>query len=160
MIANVRSAKARLSELLQRAAAGEEIVIAAAGRPKAKLVGLGETTSIPFRVNRALLTGPTQEGGSSRAPGARGAGRQRLIAGRVYLDTAILVKLLVREADSDFYVALVDRQPAWSSHLVVIECFSALLRKERKRAITPTHRRRAASQVTAGVAARRLGWCR
>ena len=74
----------------------------------------------------------------------------------MYLDTAILVKLLVREADSDFYVALVDRQPAWSSHLIVIECFSALLRKDRERAITPTHRRRAARQVAADVAARRL----
>lgn len=55
MIASVRSAKARFSELLQRAAAGEEIVIAAAGRPRAKLVGLGEAAPLPFRVNRALL---------------------------------------------------------------------------------------------------------
>ena len=74
----------------------------------------------------------------------------------MYLDTAILVKLLVREPDSDFYVTLVEGQPAWSSHLIVVECFSALLRKERERAITQTHRRRAAKQVTADVAARRL----
>ena len=72
------------------------------------------------------------------------------------LDTAILVKLLVREPDSGFYVTLVDGQPAWSSHLIVVECFSALLRKERERAITQTHRRRAARQVTADVAARRV----
>jgi antitoxin (DNA-binding transcriptional repressor) of toxin-antitoxin stability system len=52
----------RLSELLQRAAAGEEIVIAAAGRPRAKLVGLGQTTSLPFRVNRALLRGRPKKG--------------------------------------------------------------------------------------------------
>ena len=62
MIVNVRSAKARLSELLQRASAGEEIVIAAAGWPKAKLVGLGETTPLPFRVNRALLRGRPKKG--------------------------------------------------------------------------------------------------
>ena len=62
MIASVRTAKARFSELLQRAAAGEEIVIAAAGRPKAKLVGLGEATSLPFRVNRALLRGRPRKG--------------------------------------------------------------------------------------------------
>lgn len=62
MIASVRSAKARFSELLERAAAGEEIVIAAAGRPKAKLVGLGETTSLPFRVNRTLLRGRPKKG--------------------------------------------------------------------------------------------------
>jgi predicted nucleic acid-binding protein len=75
---------------------------------------------------------------------------------RVYLDTAILVKLLVREPDTDYYVGLVDGQSAWSSQLVLVECFSALLRKERERAIDPAHRRRAWSQVTADVAARRL----
>jgi prevent-host-death family protein len=62
MVTSVRDAKARLSELLKRAAAGEEIVIAAAGRPKAKLVGLRERTPPPFRVNRALLRGPKRTG--------------------------------------------------------------------------------------------------
>lgn len=57
MIASVRIAKARLSELLERAAAGEEVVITSAGRPKAKLVGIGATAPPPFRVNRALLRG-------------------------------------------------------------------------------------------------------
>ena len=54
MIATVRTAKARLSELLERAAAGEEIVITSDGRPKAKIVGLGPAPR-PFRVNRRLL---------------------------------------------------------------------------------------------------------
>jgi prevent-host-death family protein len=62
MITSVRSAKTRLSELLQRAAAGEEIVIAAAGRPRARLVALGETPSRPFRVNRAVLRGRPKKG--------------------------------------------------------------------------------------------------
>lgn len=75
----------------------------------------------------------------------------------MYLDTAILVKLLVREPDSDFYVSLVDGEPAWSSHLVLVECRSALLRKERERAISRAHGRRAMRQITADVAARRLG---
>lgn len=57
MIASVRVAKARLSELLDRAAAGEEVVITSGGRPKAKLVGLGMSAPPPFRVNRALLRG-------------------------------------------------------------------------------------------------------
>jgi prevent-host-death family protein len=35
---NIHEAKARLSELLDRAVAGEEIVIARAGRPVARLV--------------------------------------------------------------------------------------------------------------------------
>lgn len=74
----------------------------------------------------------------------------------MYLDTAILVKLLVREPDSDFYAALADGRPAWSSHLVLVECFSALLRKERERAIDRVHRRRAWRQVAADVTARRL----
>jgi predicted nucleic acid-binding protein len=74
----------------------------------------------------------------------------------VYLDTAILVKLLVREPDSMFYVALVDGQPAWSSYLVLVECWSALLRKEREQAIDPAHRRRAWQQVTNDVDGRRL----
>ena len=57
MIANVRTAKARLSELLERAAAGEEIVITFGCRPKAKLVGLDASPPPPFRINRALLRG-------------------------------------------------------------------------------------------------------
>jgi prevent-host-death family protein len=54
MVTNVRAAKARLSELLERAAAGEEIVITSDGRPKAKLVAVAAATK-PFRVNRRLL---------------------------------------------------------------------------------------------------------
>lgn len=54
MISTVRTAKAHLSKLLDRAAAGEEVLITSDGRPKAKLVGVG-TAPKPFRVNRALL---------------------------------------------------------------------------------------------------------
>lgn len=53
MIASVRTAKAKLSELLERAAAGEEVVITSDGRAKAKLIAVREHP--PFRVNRALL---------------------------------------------------------------------------------------------------------
>jgi len=42
---NVYEAKTHLSQLLDRAAAGEEIIIARAGRPVARLVALGEPTS-------------------------------------------------------------------------------------------------------------------
>jgi prevent-host-death family protein len=42
---NVYEAKTHLSQLLDRAAAGEEIVIARAGRPIARLVALGGTSS-------------------------------------------------------------------------------------------------------------------
>jgi prevent-host-death family protein len=40
---NVADAKARLSALIERAAAGEEIVIAKSGRPRARLVPLEDT---------------------------------------------------------------------------------------------------------------------
>jgi prevent-host-death family protein len=62
MIASVRVAKARLSELIERAAAGEEVVITSAGRPKARLVGLTSSAPPPFRVNRALLRGRPRKG--------------------------------------------------------------------------------------------------
>jgi prevent-host-death family protein len=39
---NVAEAKAKLSDLLERAAAGEDIVIAKNGRPKARLVAVVE----------------------------------------------------------------------------------------------------------------------
>ncbi|MDR2984055.1 MAG: type II toxin-antitoxin system prevent-host-death family antitoxin [Nocardiopsaceae bacterium] len=42
---NVYEAKTHLSQLLDRAAAGEEIVIARAGRPVARLVALREPSS-------------------------------------------------------------------------------------------------------------------
>jgi prevent-host-death family protein len=42
---NVYEAKTHLSQLLDRAAAGEEIVIARAGRPIARLVALSDIPS-------------------------------------------------------------------------------------------------------------------
>ena len=44
---NVYEAKTHLSQLIDRAAAGEEIVIARAGRPVARLVPLADSPSRP-----------------------------------------------------------------------------------------------------------------
>jgi prevent-host-death family protein len=44
-IVNVYEAKTRISELIERAARGEEIVIAKAGTPKARLVPLPAATA-------------------------------------------------------------------------------------------------------------------
>jgi prevent-host-death family protein len=44
---NVYEAKTHLSQLLDRAAAGEEIIIARAGRPVARLVALAEPATQP-----------------------------------------------------------------------------------------------------------------
>lgn len=41
---NIHEAKTHLSRLLERVAAGDEIVIAKAGRPVARLVGIGRTS--------------------------------------------------------------------------------------------------------------------
>jgi prevent-host-death family protein len=57
MITNVRAAKAHLSELLDRAAAGEEIVITSDGKPKARIVPLGRPR-VPYRAHWRLLEGP------------------------------------------------------------------------------------------------------
>jgi prevent-host-death family protein len=43
-IVNVAEAKAHLSELVERAAGGEEIIVARAGKPRAKLVPLGDAS--------------------------------------------------------------------------------------------------------------------
>lgn len=46
---NIYDAKTNLSKLVDRAAAGEEIIIAKAGKPKAKLV--------PYRIGRTRQSG-------------------------------------------------------------------------------------------------------
>jgi len=49
----------------------------------------------------------------------------------MYLDSCILVKLLVREPDSGFYARLVDGNQVSSSMLAFTEVWSALLARER-----------------------------
>jgi predicted nucleic acid-binding protein len=58
----------------------------------------------------------------------------------MYLDTAILLKLFVREPDSEFFGKRVNGQPLSSSALALTEMFSALLGKERSGAITSGQR--------------------
>jgi len=61
----------------------------------------------------------------------------------MYLDSCILVKLLVREADSELYGRLTDGQPVASSMLAYTEVWAALVAKERKQHITPELRQQA-----------------
>lgn len=61
----------------------------------------------------------------------------------MYLDTSILVKLYVREPDSEFYGKLIDGQPVGSSVLAYTELWSALLAKERAGLLTAPNRRQA-----------------
>ena len=62
---NIHSAKTHLSRLLQEAAAGEEIVIAKAGRPMAKLVAV-QAMSGPRTLGR--LAGTVHESADCWAP--------------------------------------------------------------------------------------------
>lgn len=47
MIASVRESKARLSELISKANAGEDVVISVHGRPSVKLVPVAPETNTP-----------------------------------------------------------------------------------------------------------------
>ena len=58
----------------------------------------------------------------------------------MYLDTAILVKLLVAEPDSEFFQDSLSGLPLSSSELALTEVWSALLAKERKNVISARQR--------------------
>lgn len=59
-VVNVHEAKTHLSRLLDRAAAGEEIVVARAGRPVARLVALApdRTARRPGALRGKITTAP------------------------------------------------------------------------------------------------------
>lgn len=62
----------------------------------------------------------------------------------MYLDSAIIVKLYVREQDSMFYAERLDGRPdIWTSELAMTECYAALCRKEREKVIDARTRRAA-----------------
>lgn len=56
MVVNVHDAKTHLSRLLDRAAAGEEIVIGRAGKPVARLVPLAERSPRVFGALAGQIT--------------------------------------------------------------------------------------------------------
>ena len=58
----------------------------------------------------------------------------------MYLDTAILVKLLVAEPDSEFFQDALSGVLLSSSELALTEVLSALLAKERNKLISPRQR--------------------
>jgi len=74
----------------------------------------------------------------------------------MYLDSAVIVKLLVPEPDSLFYAGLVNGQMAWTAEIALAECYAALLRKEREGAVFARQRKAAWKQIDDDVAARRL----
>ena len=64
----------------------------------------------------------------------------------MYLDTAILIKLLVREADSSWFDRALAGHRFETSELAITEVRSALLAKERAGHITPSERIAAAAK--------------
>ncbi len=60
--ANIREAKARLSELLERAHKGEAVVIVKAGRPYVRLVPVSETGKRQPGAFRGRITGDVFDG--------------------------------------------------------------------------------------------------
>ena len=58
----------------------------------------------------------------------------------MFLDTAIIVKLLVTEADSAFFQEALSGQPLSASELSLTETWSTLLAKERKGVISAKQR--------------------
>jgi predicted nucleic acid-binding protein len=61
----------------------------------------------------------------------------------MYLDSCIIVKLLVVEPDSEFFIRSLEGKPLVTSELAQAEVFSALLARERAGKISVMDRRRA-----------------
>ena len=70
----------------------------------------------------------------------------------MYLDTCIIVKLLVPEADSEFFVESLEGQALTTSELASTEVFSALLARERAGKINAAQRRLAWKEFQARIA--------
>ena len=69
----------------------------------------------------------------------------------MYLDSCIIVKLLVVEADSQLFVRALEGKPIVTSELSQTEVFSALLSRERAGKISVTDRHRAWHEFEARV---------
>jgi len=71
----------------------------------------------------------------------------------MYLDSCIIVKLLVVEPDSEFFIRALEGKPLVTSELAHVEVFSALLARERARKIGAPDRRAAWKEFHARVGA-------
>lgn len=71
----------------------------------------------------------------------------------MYLDSCIIVKLLVAEPDSEFFIRSLEDKPLTTSELAQTEVFSALLARERADRISAADRRRAWREFEARIEA-------
>jgi predicted nucleic acid-binding protein len=74
----------------------------------------------------------------------------------MYLDSCIIVKLLVAEPDSEFFIRSLEGRALVTSELARTEVFSALLARERAGKISTTDRRRAWREFEDRVTAREI----
>ncbi len=74
----------------------------------------------------------------------------------MYLDSCILVKLLVAEPDSELFVQSLEGKPLVTSELALTEVFSALLARERAGKIGVADRRRAWAELEARIEAEEI----
>ena len=74
----------------------------------------------------------------------------------MYLDTCIIVKLLVAEPDSEFFVESLEGKALVTSELAHTEVFSALLACERAGRIGPADRRRAWAEFESRIEAEEI----
>lgn len=74
----------------------------------------------------------------------------------MYLDTAIIIKLLVLERDSEWFQAALERELLSSSELALTEVWSALLAKERNKAISESERAAAWKEFNERVQAKQI----
>jgi predicted nucleic acid-binding protein len=74
----------------------------------------------------------------------------------MYLDSCIIVKLLVAEPDSEFFISSLEGQPLVTSELAQTEVFSALLARERAGKISAKDRRLAWHEFEARIAAKEI----
>jgi len=105
--ANVHEAKTRFSELLERAHKGEEVIIAKAGKPYARLVPVTEAVSRQPGAFRACLessTGNRQTNVSPVAP------RQRARRPRARSASSAVKR---RPVSTDRFIPPLSKQPMW-----------------------------------------------
>ena len=74
----------------------------------------------------------------------------------MYLDSCIIVKLLVVEPDSDFFISSLEGKPLVTSELALTEVFAALLAREHAGKISAMDRRRAWQELEARIEAKEL----
>jgi predicted nucleic acid-binding protein len=74
----------------------------------------------------------------------------------MYLDSCIIVKLLVAEPDSEFFISSLEGQPLVTSELAQTEVFSAVLARERAGKISAADRHRAWREFEARIDAKEI----